>query len=325
VKKFRPEVFQGNLRKKRYFEGWYFKHVSADLGNVYAFIPGVSLAGDDSHAFIQVINGISGETHYIEYGLGEFSWKRERLYLKIGDSVFTDSYMDVNIQDEGVTAAGRIEYAGMVKYPMTVLAPGTMGWYSYVPFMECYHDVVSVNHALKGGVSVNGSEIDFSEGKGYIEKDRGRSFPDAWIWVQCNSFPNGETSLFVSVAKIPWLGRYFVGFICFLYLQGRFFLFNTYNRSKLSRLHYDGDALEISLHSKDYVLDVEAVKNRSGELKAPSSGQMTRRIKESIDSDVYVRIRDSSGRTFFEDSGKRAGLEIIEAIFEYLEIDQPRG
>ncbi len=28
---FHPEVFQGSLSQKRYFEGWYFKHVSASL------------------------------------------------------------------------------------------------------------------------------------------------------------------------------------------------------------------------------------------------------------------------------------------------------
>jgi tocopherol cyclase len=325
VKKFKPEVFQGNLRKKRYFEGWYFKHVSRDLENVYAFIPGVSLAGDDSHAFIQVINGITGETHYVEYQLKEYFWKREKLYLKIGDSIFTDSYAAVDIQDEGITAGGRIEYSGMVRYPVTLRAPGIMGWYAYVPFMQCYHDVVSANHNLKGKLSINGNEIDFSDGKGYIEKDRGSSFPDAWIWVQCNSFSVDDASLCVSIAKIPWLGRYFVGFICFLYLQGRFYLFNTYNKSRLSEPRYDGDTLTISLQNNDYVLDVQAVKKRSGELKAPSSGQMTRRIKESIDSDVHVRMWDRSGRKLFEDTGRRAGLEIIEEIFRYLHMGQSTG
>lgn len=65
MKLFKPEVFQGNLSGKRYFEGWYFKHVSADLQQVYSFIPGVALNASHPHAFIQVINGISGETQYI--------------------------------------------------------------------------------------------------------------------------------------------------------------------------------------------------------------------------------------------------------------------
>ncbi|WP_243392439.1 MULTISPECIES: tocopherol cyclase family protein [unclassified Mesotoga] len=30
--------------------------------------------------------------------------------------------------------------------------------------------------------------IDLTGGKGYIEKDWGRSLPDAWIWMQSNNF-----------------------------------------------------------------------------------------------------------------------------------------
>ena len=322
VKRFKPEVFQGNLSKKRYFEGWYFKHVSDDLENAYAFIPGISLSGESSHAFIQVINGITGETHYVPYDLEEFSWKKDRLHIQVGASVFTDEYIGINIEDEGITANGHIEYSNVVKYPITLLAPGIMGWYAYVPFMECYHDVVSVNHSLNGKAFINGNLIDFSSGKGYIEKDRGKSFPDAWIWIQCNSFTANGASLFVSIAKIPWLRRYFVGFICFLYTQGMFFLFNSYNKSKVSQVRYDGDALTISLENKRSILDVRATKKKSGELKAPSSGQMTRRIKESIDSEVHVQIRDRSGQTLFEDYGRRAGLEIIEDIFKYLDLGQ---
>lgn len=44
----RPELFQGKLDKKHYFEGWYFKHVDGSGKHTVAFIPGISLdeAGD---------------------------------------------------------------------------------------------------------------------------------------------------------------------------------------------------------------------------------------------------------------------------------------
>lgn len=78
-----------------------------------------------------------------------------------------------------------------------------MGWYSYVPLMECKHGIVSVNHYLKGKIRINGNSIDLSEGKGYIEKDWGTSFPEVWIWIQSNNFTNPETSFTFSLAKIP--------------------------------------------------------------------------------------------------------------------------
>ena len=63
-----------------------------------------------------------------------------------------------------------------------------MGWYSFVPFMECKHGIVSVNHDLSGILNVNDEVLISDGGKGYIEKDWGTSFPEAWIWMQSNNF-----------------------------------------------------------------------------------------------------------------------------------------
>ena len=49
-----PIIFQGSLKKKNYFEGWYYKMVSADKNYSLALIPGISLNKDNSHVFIQV-------------------------------------------------------------------------------------------------------------------------------------------------------------------------------------------------------------------------------------------------------------------------------
>ena len=79
IRIYEPGIFQGNLEKRNYFEGWYFKHVSEDLTHVYSFIPGVSISLNNHHAFIQVINGISGETEYVPYPLEEFSWDKKKI------------------------------------------------------------------------------------------------------------------------------------------------------------------------------------------------------------------------------------------------------
>ena len=318
MKLFHPELFQGSLNKKRYFEGWYFKHVSYDLSHVYAFIPGVSLTKTDPHSFIQVIDGITGKVTYLRYDLKDFSYGGGKFLLRVGRSVFTDTYIELDIRDELALISGRIDYSNLVRYPRSLLAPGIMGWYSYVPLMECKHGIVSAHHDLRGTLTIDKKEVDFTGGAGYIEKDWGKSFPEAWIWLQCNNFTREEASLSVSIAKIPWLGSFFVGFIAFLYVHGRFHIFATYNRSLISRLEYDRKALSMELRNSDHILDIKVITRGSGVLRAPVEGKMSRRIKESIDSEVFVRLRDRSGNVLFEDRGKRAGLEVIEKIFEYL-------
>jgi len=314
----KPELFQGDLKKKNYFEGWYFKQVSADLEHVYSFIPGVSLNKANPHSFIQVINGISGKTDYISYPPEKFSWDKDRLYLKIGDSVFTEKYIHLNISNGNLFLTGRIDYKNIIKYQRTLLSPGIMGWYSFVPYMECKHGIVSVNHDLHGTLNINGKIIDLTDGKGYIEKDWGTSFPEAWIWIQSNNFSSHNTSFSFSVAKIPWLGRFFMGFISFLYLEDRFIIFSTYNKSVISDLQHDNESVSLTMKNKMYTLNARVVKNIFGELRAPSAGDMTRRIKESIDSTVEVTLYDKDGKLIYEDSGKRAGLEVIEEIFKYM-------
>lgn len=318
MKILKPEIFQGSLQKKNYFEGWYFKHVTSDKNQVFAFIPGISLLENDRHAFIQVINGITQETHYITYPLNQFSWEKEKLMVKVGDSVFSEDYIDLNIQTPEINVAGKIFYRNRSRFPGTLIQPGIMGWYSWVPFMECYHGVVSANHWLQGILRINSAEINFDNGKGYIEKDWGSSFPECWIWLQSNSFENKNASVFFSVAKIPWLGKFFMGFISFLFLNGKFYLFATYKGSKLVKTEKRPSGLEIELENSRNRLKINVKTGKAGELIAPVKGQMTRRIKESIDSEVHVELTDKNGNVLFNGQSNRAGLEISEEIFGYL-------
>jgi hypothetical protein len=315
---FNPELFQGNLKKKHYFEGWYFKQVTKDHSYTFSFIPGVSLVENDSHAFIQIMNGFAGSTDYIRYPLDEFSWDKRNLFLKIGPSVFTGNKISLNIREENLQVTGQIDFSNIVKYPKSIFSPGIMGWYSFIPFMECNHGIVSVNHDLRGRISVNNNIIDFDGGKGYIEKDWGVSFPEAWIWIQSNNFEEHDTSFSFSIAKIPWLGRYFIGFITYLYLNKKFYLFSTYNKSTFTEITHNKDIIEISVRNNRNILKISVIKNLFGELRAPVSGEMSRRIKESIDSEVHLQLFNKYKKLEYEGTGKSVGLEIIEKIFDYV-------
>lgn len=317
---FKPEVFQGSLGYKRYFEGWYFKHVSKNMDMVYSFIPGIALNAQNPHAFIQVINGLTGKTHYIEYPVSEFTYSKKEFRVQVGASVFTASSMDLNIDTPEFAVSGRFVYSGSVKYPATLLSPGIMGWYSFVPFMECKHGIVSVTHRIDGAITINNEQLDFSGGKGYIEKDWGKSFPESWIWLQSNHFSLSDACIMISIAKIPWLGSFFTGFLGFFYYNGTFYPFSTYLKSEITALRRDDEKLFVELTGKDYVLQVSAGLSQSGVLRAPKSGNMSRHIKESIDSELDVSLISRSGTLICKDHAARAGLEVMDGIFDIVKI-----
>jgi len=315
---YKPEVFQGSLRKKRYFEGWYFKNVTHDAKCTFTIIPGISLAENDSHSFIQIMNGLTGKSDYLRYPVDSFRWNNKKFFIQAGSSSFSREQVTLNIENDSIALTGRITYSNVIPYPKNLFSPGIMGWYSFVPFMECNHGIVSVNHDLNGVISINGSIVDLNNGKGYIEKDWGSSFPEAWIWIQSNNFNERDTSFSFSIAKIPWLGKFFIGFIVFLYSGKKFYLFSTYNKSIVSEISNDTEKLEITVRNHENKLKIRVVKNSFGDLKAPVRGEMIRNIMESIDSEVLLQLFDNSDNLEYQGIGKNVGLEIIDKIFDYL-------
>ncbi len=314
---YRPWAFQGSLNRRNYFEGWYFKHVSADKTQVWSFIPGISLSPEGRQSFIQVLNGRTGVSQEYEYGVEAFSASGKELNIQLGKSHFTTEGITLDLQNTSQKIAGSISYASLEHYPSSLLKPGIMGWYSFVPFMECKHGVVSMYHTLKGGLQIDDTYVDFDGGSGYIEKDWGSSFPESWIWLHCNTFNVTHTSFTFSVAKIPWLGSYFIGFISYLKFENRFINLSTWSNARIEKLVYHDNKLHIKISNRSFRLDIEAVNGHAGSLKAPKLGSMNRIIKETVDATIEIKLCDHSGNTLFHDKGTRAGMELIEKILTY--------
>jgi len=307
---YHPEIFQGNLKKDNYFEGWYFKQVSSDFNSVLSVIPGVSLA-KDRHAFIQVIDGISGATYYIEYPVAEFSAGSGKSILQIGENRFGSDGIDLNIDRPELRLSGRLGFLQPVTWPRRPWAPGIMGWYSFVPQMECYHAVVSMDHSINGELHYQDQKMNFNGGRGYIEKDWGTSMPESWIWLHTNTFESQGTSVMLSIAKIPWRKSFFAGFIAFMLHQGNIYRFATYNGSRITSFHLYNQDLQVILRNRNFSLEIKAHQKIAGKLKAPVKGLMERYIKESIDSDVEIKLTNNSGTPIFAGAAQRSGLELV--------------
>jgi hypothetical protein len=192
-----------------------------------------------------------------------------------------------------------------------------MGPYSFVPFMECYHGILSMNHRIDGQLTVLGETIDFTNGRGYIEKDWGHSFPSAYTWLQTNHFTQSGISLKASVAKIPWLGSSFVGFIAGVWLKDHLIQFTTYNGSKLLKSFIDKEKVELIMESKNYRLEIFAHREKSTQLASPILGFMDGRIEESMTSEIDVNLFDRKNNVLLlTDKGRNAGLEVAGNVEE---------
>ena len=306
------EAFQGTRRKKGYFEGWYLKLIDSSRKAVFALIPGVSIGKSkaDSHAFIQLINAISGKTEYFRFGFDEFAADRQKFDVHIGNNHFWDRGLEVDLKNTTTKLSAKLSFEHVEKYPTSLLHPGIMGPFSFVPGMECYHGIVNIRHTIAGAMTYNDSLLDMTGGEGYIEKDWGRSFPQAWIWMQANHFASPKASFMFSIARIPWLGTTFTGLICFLRTEQGFYRFATYNNSKVRALEKSGKQIRATLQSATHTLSFTADYAQGGILKAPKNGMMLREIEESITAHVTVTLTDHHGNLLFQDESNRVGMEI---------------
>lgn len=306
-----PTWFQGTLSGKRYFEGWYFKQTDASAKAVWAFIPGVSLSPGDDHSFVQAINGSTGQSWYFRYPIDAFSYSSNAFFIRIGENTFSSGSLHLNLRGNDITIEGSLAFSNMVTFNTSLFKPGIMGWYRFVPRMECYHGVVSLNHTVNGIIHINNRSIQFANGKGYIEKDWGVSMPKAWIWMHTNHFSTPGTSFMVSVARIPWMGSSFTGFLGYLLLPDSRLDFATYTGAKAVIQHSGNNQLSMLIRTKKYDIQIRASNGRTGTLIAPAAGMMKREIHESIDAEIHLRLSDKNGKPVFEDLGKQAGMEMV--------------
>lgn len=313
---FKTERYQGFKQKKAYFEGWYFKAVSADLKTSLALIPGVSLAKNDKHAFIQVfVYQNDGEqklkTYYFRFNYSDFKADKEQFKISIGDNNFSQDSVDFSLKSEKFSITGYYKMKGTISIPKSLYSPSIMGPFAYLPRMECYHGIVSMNHSLSGSFTFENQTINLTNGKGYIEKDYGRSFPSEYVWVQANNFATSSTSLFLSVAKIPYLGLKFNGYIVNFYHNGKHYRFATYNASRLLKEEVDRKSVSYRFKKGQYLLEVKAHLDSFVSLASPKLGSMENTIKEGLSGQTYVKLTHKK-EVVFEGTSTNTGIEIMK-------------
>lgn len=268
------DTVRSRHKRHKYFEGWYFKHQNADT--VLALIPGQSVdEHGGKHPFLQII--WNENSFWMDFNEEDYQVNLKKRKMKLGENVFSSQGIKINISSEDITIQGMINYDSLspIAYPI-------MGPFRFAPLMECSHEVISMAHDLRGQLNVNGRILDFNGGKGYIEGDKGRSFPREYLWLQCNGFRE-EAAIMVAIAHIPFMGTSFQGCICVVQYQGKEYRFATYLGVKVVCKRATSIILRQGSHCLKIYLSNQwrgGQTRFSHKLLAPEHGNMSRFIKE---------------------------------------------
>ena len=142
-----PERYQGARRRYPYFEGWYFKLVDASERHRYAVIPGVftwpTLAA--SQAFVQFLDGSTGADRAIH----------SPSFMPVLRDSLNPGGPNRFSRDEIVLALVAwfpCQEAGLLgSTPCRGVGTRLASWDElFVPFMQCHHGNVSLDHVLEG-------------------------------------------------------------------------------------------------------------------------------------------------------------------------------
>lgn len=291
--KYNYSVTKARLVNIGYFKGWYFKCSTQD--KTIAFIPAYHYSDNKKTASLQIIT----DDRAINIPFDTLEYSEKPLCVKIGNCIFSLEGIFLDFQSDNLTLEGSLnfEFLSPIRYDI-------MGPFKYVPFMQCRHSVFSMSHKINGEIKVNDQLYHFENGIGYIEGDRGRSFPKKYIWTQCCLKNN---SLMLSVADIPFLGIHFTGIIGVVLLNGKEYRIATYLGARIKKV----DKNTVTVKQGSFELTATLLKKNTQPLAAPTNGDMCRTIHESASCEAYYRFCHKN-KVLFEFTTDKASFE-----FEY--------
>lgn len=287
----------GERRRGPYFEGWYLK-CQTRAGEALALIPALHIdAVGRRSASLQVVTKC--RAWQLDFPCEAFEASRDSFSVRLGKSVFSSKGMALDVAAHDLVLRGRLDFG-----PLTPLSSDIMGPFRLFAGMECAHGIVSMAHPLCGQVMLNGELLDFDGGMGYIETDRGRSFPSAYLWTQCLWTQPQPVSLMCAVATIPLSVGRFTGCICAICCGGREYRLATYRGARAARWSSAGAVIRQSR----YRLEIDVLSAQGLPLCAPVQGEMTRTIRESLCAKVRYRffVRE---RLLFDHTDDMASFE----------------
>lgn len=279
--------YHGDEIKAPYFEGWYYK-VTTDTFAL-ALIVGISKNKLEEHVFIQTIDTITKKTTYHRFAMSEVQIEEDPFLIRIQENIFRKSRLQIQLPNLQLD----LSMSDFTELKKSMYAPTIMGPFSYYKAMQCVHSILSLQHTVKGMLTCLNQQLPIS-GVGYMEKDRGVSFPKEYIWAQSNACDIEDCCFFLSIAHIPFLKTSFTGCICVLMIHRKQYHFATYYGVRIQQMKtdqvHDYKKVSLTLVQYPYRLNITIKQVHAYPLIAPADGIMEPKVFESLDSEIEVQL-----------------------------------
>ena len=288
---------------KPWFEGWYVRVQTKEIS--FAIIFGLQISNAKKSAFIQFLDTHTKKSRYVEYPWKAVTIQQHPFVLNIRGNRLSMNSVTLRLSQ----LQADLLHSSLTPLHTSPYAPTIMGPFSYVS-MECVHSIISLRHTVSGTIRLNNRCFQI-HGSGYMEKDRGTSFPSAYAWFQSNNCEDTASCFFFSLAHIPFLTGSFQGCICVLMVHEKQLCFATYLGCRATE---DRKNQQIVLKQYPLELRIRLFGENGHTLASPKQGAMQGRIQETLRGEAFVTLL-SKGRHIkswhFSQGGlERAGIDI---------------
>jgi hypothetical protein len=264
------------------FEGFYCKVAKAD-GTTIVIICGFARTREKSYAFVQVGSHFC-ETKYYEYPIES---------LNINEAGFSFSIQQHLISMQGISIIEKdceinLTFENFTAWKRTRLRPSIMGALTYVPFVECKHDIVAPHFNASGSIKIEQQALYFNSDAGYIDRNWGKSFPKKYCWGHLSGFSDDSISIQFAKGSPRWFFLKIPVHIGFLYINGEITTFKSWRGAQIKIKNTD-DFL-VRLKNVKYEVQLRFTKDKKLQLKAPDEGNIEEDILEYAGNPTHVMI-----------------------------------
>ena len=181
-----------------------------------------------------------------------------------------------------------------------------MGPFKFAPDIVCKHKVYSMESCALGDMNIQGKSYKLSEARVYVEGDRGRSFPDRYMWTHC-FLPNG--SMMLAVARLRVMKKIFTGIICVVQEKGHQYRLATYLGAKVRIA--GPETVMVKQGKSQLTVTVHKNHGEAFQLLAPRNGKMTDKIKECLSGKADIEFKKGS-RTIVNADAVNSSFEWVK-------------
>jgi tocopherol cyclase len=193
----------------------------------------------------------------------------------------------------------------------TEIQQSTAGWLSFLPIFEPGWQILMAHGLASGWIEWKGKKYEFQDAPAYSEKNWGRSFPQKWFWLNCNSFTSKKAlALTAGGGKREVVGLLEEVAMIGIHYQGKFYEFVPWN-SQVSWQIEPWGKWEMQAVNDQFEVKLIGTTDLMGTpLRAPTNKGLVFCCRDTMKGRLSLTLRTRQGKYIVTATSSVCGLEV---------------